>query len=300
MEKILVTGGDGFLGRYIVNELFKDPNNDITILTINEQNTKSQAKLIISDITKKDELINEIKNFDTVYHVAGNIRTSETDTQELHFAINFKGTHNLLEACQINNIHRFIYISTSEVYGDIDKEQIKENEKKDPSNDYAKSKLLAEKCCRTYAQKHNFTITTVRPSYIYGFGQYKKRLFPKLIESALKSKKTKLKPLPGVSDFVYVKDVATGIVLLGKHEQRRNYEDYNISSGKITTNKEVFDVVKALTGCDYDNSNTFNKEEFKKFSLSIEKAKTIGYNPRFDLKKGLTDYIELYNSDKVK
>lgn len=291
MKKILVTGGNGFLGGYVVRELLKNSYHDITILSNNKQRTVFQTKLIFADITEKEKLIRKVKNFDIIYHLAGNIRTPKTDSQQLHYIINTEGTRNLLEACRINNICRFVFISTSEVYGNKNKEQIKENEKKYPSNDYAKSKLLAERYCKEYASKYNITVTVVRPSYIYGYGQYEGRLFSKLIKSALRTKKIALKPLPGGSDFVYVKDVAAGIVLLGKHKQYNNFEDYNLSSGKFTTNRKVFETVKALTGCEYNNSKVIDKK-IRKFSLSIEKAKKIGYNSQFNLKKGLTDYIK--------
>jgi len=297
MKKILVTGGNGFLGRYVIQELLKYNEKHVTILSnIQKANDKIDKRILfmIADIRNEGEILEKVKKFNAVYHLAGNIRTKTTDKFQLHYDINSKGTLNLLKACNKNSIRRFIFISTCEVYGEKLKESINENEKKESANDYAKSKLLAEEYCKKYA--NHLKITVVRPSYIYCYGQYNKRLFPRIIEQALRYEKIKLKMHPGGNDFVYVKDVANGIVLLGEREQQNNFEDFNISSGKSTTMKEVFDTVKELTGADYDNSEVCSVD--KRFSLNIEKAKKVGYNPKYNLKRGISDFIDLYNKEK--
>ena len=321
MRKILVTGGNGFLGSYVVKELLKDPNNNITILSHTKKRKNKyngKVKLIFADITDMKEILSKVRNFDIIYHIAGNIRTPKTDTYKLHFNINSVGTLNLLESCRENSIKRFIFISTCEVYGDKFKEKITEKEEKKPSNDYARSKLLAEKYCKKYAKQEHIKITVIRLSYIYGYGQYNERLFPRLIENALNcrnnkmknkivhkgnNKKTKLKPTSGGYDFVYVKDAAAGIVLLGEKEQKNDFEDFNISSGMFTITKEIFDIVKGLTGYSYDENeivrNREDEKEEKRFSLNIEKAKKIGYKPKYGLKKGITDFIKCYKSNHI-
>lgn len=299
MKKVLVTGGNGFLGNYVVQELLQYPDYHITILSnIRKRNDKIDRRrsFIIADIRNEEDIQDKVKKFDTVYHLAGNIRTKNTDTFQLHFDINSKGTLNLLKACDQNGIRRFIFISTCEVYGDKLKENISEDEKKEYGNNYAKSKLQAEEYCKQYA--NNIKITIVRPSYIYGYGQYSKRLFPRIIKQALENKKIKMKPQSGGNDFVYVKDAAKGIVLLGEREQQNNFEDFNISSGKFTTIKKIFDTVKELTGANYDNSDLHGDE--KKISLNIEKAKKVGYNPTYDLKKGISDFISFYQDELEK
>lgn len=299
MRDTLVTGGNGFLGSYVINELQKNPRNNVTILS----NIRTVNKLInektfflIADIRNEKEIINKVKNFDVVYHLAGNIVTKTTNKSKLHFDINSKGTLNLLKACNKQNIKRFVFTSTCEVYETKLKENIREDEKKDPDNDYGKSKLLAEEYCRQYSD--HIKITVIRPSYIYGYGQHISRLFPRLIEQAIKNEKIELKPSPGRYDFVYVKDVAKAIVLLGERKQKNNFEDFNISSGKYTKIKEIFDIVKEITGIDYCISDYSYSEQ--KYSLNIEKAKKIGYTPRYDLKKGIKDFIKIYETTLYK
>lgn len=299
MKKILVTGGNGFLGSYVVKELLKYPNTYITILSNVERENDivdKRVSFIKADIRNEKEILDKVKDFDSVYHAAGNIRTETTDNSQLHYDINTKGTLHMLKACYKNKIKRFIFISTSEVYGDKSKENIIEEDKKEPKNDYAKSKSKAEEYCKEYSEY--MKITVIRPSYIYGYGQYSKRLFPRIIEQALKYKKIDLKPQQGGNNFIYVKDAAKGIVLSGEREQKNNFEIFNLSSGRFTTIKEVFDAVKNLTGCSYDHPDTYEKG--KKFILNIDKAKKIGYEPKYDLERGISDFIKYYRSENKK
>lgn len=299
-KDILVTGGNGFLGSYIVKELLQVENNNITILCRSEKiaaDFRRTVKIIGQDITDKKVLIECVRNYDTIYHVAGNIKTPETDIAGLYYDINSKGTLNLLEACKANDIKRFVYISTCEVYGNRHKEGISEDDRKEPANEYAKSKLMAEEYCRQYAEQNDIKISVIRPSYIYGYGQYYGRLFPRLIQDALSHNRITLKPDMSGNDFIYVKDTAYGIVLLGEQEQKDNYEVFNISSGKFTTIKDVFETVKELTGKAYDMcSEDEAKNRPEAFSYSIEKIKNSGYNAKYNLKTGLRDVIKIYKS----
>jgi UDP-glucose 4-epimerase len=294
VRRILVSGGNGFLGGYVVKELLKNPEARITILTHKKrrlEDLNERVSYIPADIREEKELMEKVKDFDIVYHLAGNTRTKFTDTASLHQSINAQGTLNLLKACSQNNVSRFIFISTCEVYGDKSREGIAEDEKKEPSNDYAKSKVLAEEYCKKYSD--NIQITVIRPSYIYGYGQPEERLFPRLIKSALQDQKIELSPNSGGYDFVYVKDVATGIVSLGEKQQQEKFEDYNLSSGKFSSLEEVFDIVGRLTGKEYLEMKSLSSGE-KKFSLSIEKAMKQGYLPKYTLEEGLADSIKYF------
>ncbi len=307
MANILVTGGDGFLGSYVVEELLKDHDNHVTVLSNTPKKKKRHdAGFIDCDIRNKNGLLDKIKDFDIVYHIAGNIRTSKTDDKQLHYGINAIGTRNMLEACSRNGIKRFVFISTCEVYGNIRKEHIGEDEKIKPENDYARSKAQAEIYCGKCAKLKKMKVTIIRPSYIYGYGQSPERLFPKLIASALEkggkindNKKLGLSPDSGGYDFVYVKDAAKGIALLGQNGQEKHLEVYNISSGKFTSTKEVFDAVKELTGYKYNGYQQASSSKVnEKYSLLIEKAKKKGYAQKYSLRGGIADFIERYKMER--
>lgn len=319
MKKILVTGGNGFLGNYVVQELLKYHDTDITILSNMKNGLNKFNKNIFfihADIRNDEEILEQVKNFDSIYHIAGNIRTKTTDNYQLHYDINARGTLNILKACDKNNIKRFIFISTCEIYGNKLKEGICEDEKKEPLNDYAKSKAIAEEYCKEYAEQKRIKITVIRPSYIYGYGQYAERLFPRLIEHYLyanknkkknkkqkqyksDTKEEKLEAKKGGCDFVYVKDAAKGIVLLGEKNQEHYFEIYNISSGKFTMIKEVFYTIEELFGYNHKRLKTTKHKE-KRYSLSIEKAKKNEYKPEYDLKKSITDFIDCYKKEKIR
>lgn len=297
VKKILVTGGRGFLGRYVVNELLTKGGIEVTVMThsmeknLNESN--NSVSFIAADIRKKHILENKVKNFDSIYHIAGNVRTIDTDISKLHYDINAEGTLNLLKTADKNNIRRLVFISTCEVYGNKLVGNVRENQEKEPLNDYARSKLLAEDYCEDYSDIIKMTV--IRLSYIYGYGQSRERLFPRLIEDAIFRGHTDLSPNSNGNDFVYVKDATSGIVLLGEKEQENNFEVFNISSGRFSSTQEVFDSVKELTGTDYKINDKDDNSEEKIFNLNIEKAKNFGYIPKYSLKEGLSDFIRYYN-----
>lgn len=297
MNKILVTGGEGFLGRYVVDELLKRENLVVSILIKEEEGERffsGRVNYLVGDLRDEKFILENVKDFDRVYHIAGNIRTSDSDFSELHYDINVRGTLNLLKACRKNNVGKFIFISTCEVYGDLKKGNILEEEERKPVNDYAKSKLSAEKYCEEFSDF--FKIIVVRPSYIYGYGQHSERLFPRLIESSLRDKKITLSPSSGGYDFVYVKDVARGIVLVGEKEEEKRFNCFNLSSGKFSSIKEIFDIVSELTKKDYDREDNCegNYEEREGFYLNIDKIKECGFLPKYDLRDGISDFMKSY------
>jgi UDP-glucose 4-epimerase len=295
--KILVTGGTGFLGKSVVKELLKDSTNEVTILIRNISKKIYDLEYIVIDLCNLEKVLEKVKGFDVIYHFAGNVRTPDSDTLEHHYRGNVLTTFNLLQACHINKIKKFIFVSSGEVYGDFNNHlnnAIKEDGKKNPNNEYGKSKLLAEKCCEQFSKSSSVFVTIIRPSYIYGYGQNKNRLLPLLLKQALIDKKITLKPFFGGNDYIYIKDVTRGIILLGNKDSKKKIEYYNLGSGKFTSNDKVFGIISTLIS---NNKNNYVSEKTgpsqKEFWLDIDKAKKMGYHQEYTLKDGIKEMMDI-------
>ena len=295
-KKVLVTGALGFIGNYFLKELENNlDKEDIIILErpwkkINSLN--NNFNIISSRLNGGKLLANKIKNIHTVYHLAGNIKTLRKDIKEEHYRINSGLTKSFLESCKYAGVERFVFISTAEVYGDNLIGAINEDYKTNPVTNYAKSKYLAEEYCKEFIG--DIIVTIIRLSYVYGFGQPEERLFPKLIKTSLEQNIIPFGPVTGGNDFIYAKDAAKGIFLLGSHSQKNSLEIFNLSSGKFTSYKEIFKIIGELTGRKYKKMKT--SEDNGRFYFDISKSKGNGFFIEYDMKKGLQEYINFYQS----
>ena len=299
-KRILVTGGTGFLGSYIVQKLLEDLNNEVSILDVKEfgetKNDHSKVYSYIADIRDREKITPLFLGMDHVFHIAGNIRTPETDRADLHSSINDIGTSNVLEACVKNDVKHLIYTSTCEVYGKVG-HAIDEHAKIILENDYAKTKYSGEISCRDYTKKYGLKTTIARLAYIYGHGQYENRLFPKLLNASLKAsgKYIEMSPSPGGYDFIYVKDAARGLIHLASITPNLGSEIFNIGSDSFRTYRELFDIIAKLTKCKYKENKDSKSSTQSVFFLSNEKIYKTGFKLDYDLYSGLQDYLKVLN-----
>ena len=191
----LVTGGTGFIGSHLVEALVRD-GRKVRCLVRKTSDTiylKSLgAELIYGDLLDKESLKKAVKNVNVVYHLAARVRPFRIIhiTQKLPYIyhkINLIGTMNLVEACFIEKVKKFIYYSSIAAAGPgID---LMENSPCRPITDYGKSKLAAERFLLNFLRDKKFPVIIVRPGQIYGprnmpmlllFKFIKKGIFPTL------------------------------------------------------------------------------------------------------------------------
>jgi len=274
--KILVTGAKGFLGQAVAAEL-QARGHAVTALTRQDADVRDSAAMQAA-----------CAHMDTIFHIAGNIRTPATDLPALHHQVNLGGTINLLAGASVQGVRRFVYVSTCEVYGALPGEQVAEAASKMPANAYAESKWLAEQACGAMAGRL-LTVTILRPSYILGKGMYSGRLLPRLVDMALAGKVTM--KASGGNDYVHVQDVAEGVVTLGTREQPAPLEAFNLGSGRFTLTRELFQIVQELTGVPFEEEDA----ACPPFSLDMTKAAAAGFIPR----RSLRDAVETFFPQRV-
>jgi len=242
--KILVTGGAGFIGKYLVRSLLEN-DYSVTIFDNVSNSTKDSisslvdigAKVIEGDITKPLDILNATKDQDVIIHLAAKISVSESIKNPAEtFQVNVNGTRNILTACEKNHVKKLIVASSAAVYGEGSPNvKLTEESETNPISPYGESKVKMEQEIREFESKHDIDYIILRFFNIYGIGQSPEYagVITKFMERI-----TQKKPLEifgdglQTRDFVAIDDVISSIhnaISFGKSGT------YNIASGKTVT-----------------------------------------------------------------
>ncbi len=252
-KNVLITGGAGFIGSHIAQELCKLKAN-VTIIddlsTGSIENLESfchDVNFIAGDITSFKSCVRATKKQAVIFHTAAFVSVSESvKNPAICEKINAEGTQTLLEASAINNVKSFVFSSSAAVYGEKNL-SCKEDNKPEPKSPYAKSKLTGEKLCKEYSKKYKISTSCLRYFNVYGerqnpFGPYagvvakfKHNLInkePIIIYGNGKQRR----------DFIHVSKVAQANLLMGTIPYL-NGEVFNIATGKSI---DLFQLIKKL------------------------------------------------------
>ncbi|GAI86782.1 unnamed protein product [marine sediment metagenome] len=207
-KRVLVTGGSGFIGKYLQEELF-NCGAVITIIDKNPQYAKSinVIKCDICDYKNLEKVINDISP-EIVFHLAANIdRTSEFDIIRNMISVNLIGTLNLLESLKnISSCRSIIVAGTSEEYGN-NQAPFKEYYKEDPISPYSFSKVCASYLSKMLFNVCKLPIIILRPTLAYGPGQKGTMFIPTLIKTLLLNEKFVMTSGEQTRDFIYIDDL---------------------------------------------------------------------------------------------
>jgi len=299
--KILVTGGAGFIGRHLVRFLL-EKGNSVTIydnfVKSSEEKIrllqKNGALLVKGDITNYESLKEALSNgFDTVVHLAA--KTGVIDSvkypEETHY-VNVTGTIRVLRACIAQKVKNVVFASSGAVYGDSKRLPLSEDLPTIPISPYGASKISAEHYLQAFAYSFGLNCIALRFSNVYGEGQSSD--YAGVITKFLKNIEADI-PLvifgDGMQtrDFVFVDDIAFGILsaIENIHGKKGNY--YNIATGKYTTMNELAKMMLDISDKSLEISHDEPRKGEIKFNYaSIELAKKeLGYSPKVQLRDGL-------------
>ena len=250
--KILVTGGAGFIGRYLVEHLLKD--NEITIYDDLSNSSKEKifpliskgAEFVKGDILDFKLLARSTKDIDTIIHLAAKSDVSESVIHpEITSSVNVNGTINVLKCCAQNKIKKIIFASSAAVYGNCKDLAITEESKTEPLSPYGASKLSAENEIKNYANEFGFDAIILRMFNVYGMGQ--NDLYSGVISVFLKNI-AQSKPLiiygdgEQTRDFVSIYDIvqAFDCAILSK-----GVKTYNIASGRSVSINKLSEILSS-------------------------------------------------------
>jgi len=295
--KVLVTGGAGFIGSHIVDNLIEN-NHEVVILdnltSGAAQNINKKASFYELDMRQDlTELFVEEK-IDAVCHTAAktNMRESISDP-EADAEINIMGLLNLLKTCIEHGVQKFVFSSTGgALYGDTDIIPTPESEPAQPISPYGISKMAGERYGFFYHNNHDLDVTVLRYSNVYGPRLERKAKVGAAVLKIMESIDREQKPQvfgdgEQTRDFVYVKDVARANRLA--LEKAEGYKIYNVGSGVETSVNSLVQFIADVFDKTIKSEHVSAiKGEIKRSSLDVQKARNeIGWEPDIDLRTGI-------------
>ena len=310
MKKILVTGGKGFIGSKIVEMLSNDykvtvvDNNDTYgIMTKTEleklykwrtRNWNAKNVQVISgDILDRLTCLQAFSHRpNVVIHLATYPRAKIVDNDPILGIPKVIGTTtNLLWHAEKFNVEKFVYVSSSMVYGDF-KDGMKEDGRTKPKNIYGEAKLTGERMVKLFSKRDGLNYNIVRPSGVYGPGDMPDRVVSKFFEKAMNNDDITLHNGANKVDFTYRQDAARGIILAALSPVAN--VSFNITAGKATSLRTLAEKIIELTNSESDIQDIGNHELYPmRGTLDISRAKDLlGYEPEFTLEQGLKSYYD--------
>ena len=311
--KFLVTGGAGFIGHNVVRILESQGHECIIIDTctdygfipqeelkylIDERIKRIKARVRAIDIREGVFVDTILKTYepDVVIHMASFPRQKVVEQNPLLASdVMSNGLINLLEKSKQYDIKKFVYISSSMVYGDFTADVLEAHVCK-PQGQYGIMKLMGEKLVEDYHRLGAFDYTIIRPSAVYGEWDVEDRVVSKFMTMAMRGETLRVKGAEEVLDFTYVEDTAMGIVLAATVD-RANSQIYNItcSDDKQYTLKDAAELAISIAGKGSLELADRDLSFPKRGRLSIMKAqRDLNYAPKVSVEEGFRRYYEWY------
>ena len=285
MKKVLVFGGFGFLGYYLVNELLKR-GYKVTVADIYE-NEKLESEIIYvkCDINSKENVENvfENKQFDVVYNLAGFANLDIAIKYPIEtIQLNVIGNMHILEQCVINNISRFIYASSA--YAMSNKGSF-----------YGISKLASEKIIEEYLKKYSLPFTILRYGSVYSEKSYDNNYIYNLVKSAVLEREINHNGDGNeLREYIHAADASKLSVDVIESEDFKNLHVI-LTGNERMKRSDLFNMVKEILNdqveIKYKNDGYHNHYNFTPYSFEPSVSRKLSANPHIDMGQGLLECV---------
>jgi UDP-glucose 4-epimerase len=308
-KRVLVTGGSGFIPSHLVERLMQD-GCEVAVTVrygnpIKNERLKSYWDDIIpieADLRNRGALEKGLQDFkpDTVYHLAAYNHVGQSFYQvEECFDVNAKGSANILDTCEmVGCVERFVYMSTSEVYGKQDSVPFEESMTPRPISPYAITKYSGELYCQMKQQMSgNMSIKIVRPFNVFGPYQSSKAVIPELILNCLNGNPVRTTKGEQTREFNYVDDIVDGLILAGNIESSFD-GPINLAAAEEVSIRDLVLKIAELT----ESSSQIEigaipyrpTEIWRMYADNTRAQEVLGWSPKVSLEDGLTKTIDWF------
>ena len=311
LEKIVVTGGAGFMGSHFLRLMMNEhPNVNFINLdkltyagnldNVKDLDKKNNYKFVQGDICDSSFMNYLLEGVDVVFHFAAESHVDNSIMGSMGFTkTNAYGTHVLLEAAKNNRVKEIVHISTDEVYGEIPMGDSKETDILNPTNPYAASKAAAEMIIKGYEKTHGLPVKIIRGSNNLGPFQYPEKIVPKFTTLLLLGKKI---PLHGTGEnkrtWIYVEDFARAVKTI--FERGTRGEAYNVGTPYIVSNLELTKKILCRFGEDESKIDFIEDRPFNdsRYHVDGSKLRALGWSPEVDFETALDLTIDWFKNNR--
>ena len=279
--KSLVTGGCGFIGSHLVNRLI-DLGHEVVVLDrVHHHNPNQKAIYYLYDLSEKyTKYIHLFESVDNIFHLASEVSIPYcVEKPNESMANNILSTMNVLECARVHKVNKFVFSSTSAVYGNTMFNPNYETNQVQCLNTYSISKYSGEQLCEMYYHLYGLQTVMFRYFNVYGEGQHKTGQYAPVMSIFKRQKDNKealtvVEPGYQTRDFVHVSDVVYANILASQRDLDEYGQVFNIGTGIGTEVQEVADIIS-----DYQTMIPKRPGEVLHSTANIGKVKSVlGWN----------------------
>jgi UDP-glucose 4-epimerase len=307
--RALVTGGAGFIGRHLVDDLIED-NFEVIVLDsghtgkLDKVNKKAELVKIEIDSCGIKEYKDLLVGVDQVFHLAAQKHNTKDLTPEKVISTNILSTYNLAIASAESKVKRLVFTSSLYAYGSLGPEIMRESDIPAPATLYGASKLMGENILRFAEKQHGLSWNVARLFFIYGPDQFAGSGYKSVIIKNFERMRDGLAAeINGDGkqslDYVYVKDAVAALRLLANSEIENN--TFNVSSGNKISIIDLIDKMESTSGVKIDKIYqpadwTSNSHRFGDNALI---SKQLGWKPQTSIEEGLSETWKFVKNQAV-
>ncbi len=305
-EKILITGGAGFIGTHIVRALLNEGNEIVVLDNLSTgkiTNIPDGVTFIRGDIRDIDTVSFALEGVTKVFHLAAELGVDRIlrMTDDAMLDVDYYGTSIILQACRNSDVKNLLFASSSEVYGEYEIEKLPMSEDDDfkPDTPYGEAKRNAEILCQDFSDACGINTVCVRYFNVYGSNQtLNGYVIPNFIHAALRNNPINIHgDGKQIRDFTYINDAVK--MTIEVCQNKFNKEIFNIGSGEYMNVIDLANVIISL--CNSRSSIKFIKPRrstdlHNKYADRSKIMRLTGLNGKTDMISGLKNTIDYYRN----
>ncbi len=305
-DRVLVTGGAGFIGSNFVRYLLERGAREVRVLdrltyagnlaSLADARSNPALRFVQGDICDPIAVDEVMAGCDAVIHLAAESHVDRSILAAGEFVrTNVQGTFVLLEAARRHGVRRFVQVSTDEVYGEVPAGFSREEDRLNPRSPYSASKAGAEMLALAYFETYGLPVVITRGSNTYGPYQYPEKFIPLMVTQALERQ-----PLPVYGDglqerdWLHVRDHCAGIDAVLHRGQPGQV--YNLGAGNHRRNIDVARAILRIVGASEDLIKHVEDRpgHDRRYAVATDKARALGWAPSVPFDEGLRETVQWY------